>query len=86
MKQGIHPENYRLVAFKDMSNDDVFITKSTVESKDSCITKGGLGGRVPEATASQGRAGNDGGHPIGKAPARQDRHRQRARHSRQALS
>ena len=35
MKQGIHPENYRLVAFKDMSNEDVFITKSTVESKDS---------------------------------------------------
>ena len=29
MKQGIHPENYRLVAFKDMSNEDVFITKST---------------------------------------------------------
>ena len=21
MKKGIHPENYRLVAFKDMSND-----------------------------------------------------------------
>ena len=37
MKEGIHPENYRLVAFKDMSNDDVFITKSTVESKDSII-------------------------------------------------
>ena len=35
MKEGIHPDNYRLVAFKDMSNDDVFITKSTVESKDS---------------------------------------------------
>ena len=35
MKEGIHPENYRLVAFKDMSNDDVFITKSTVDSKDS---------------------------------------------------
>ena len=26
MKKGIHPENYRLVAFKDMSNDVVFIT------------------------------------------------------------
>ena len=26
MKQGIHPETYRLVAFKDMSNDVVFIT------------------------------------------------------------
>jgi ribosomal protein L31 len=23
MKKGIHPENYRLVAFKDMSNEDV---------------------------------------------------------------
>ncbi|NNK40591.1 MAG: 50S ribosomal protein L31, partial [Winogradskyella sp.] len=23
MKAGIHPENYRVVAFKDMSNDDV---------------------------------------------------------------
>ena len=33
MKPEIHPENYRLVAFKDMSNDDVFITKSTAESK-----------------------------------------------------
>ena len=31
MKEGIHPENYRLVAFKDMSNEDVFITKSTVD-------------------------------------------------------
>ncbi|MBR6184565.1 MAG: 50S ribosomal protein L31, partial [Bacteroidales bacterium] len=25
MKKGIHPETYRLVAFKDMSNEDVFI-------------------------------------------------------------
>ncbi|MFG6341727.1 MAG: 50S ribosomal protein L31, partial [Alistipes sp.] len=25
MKKGIHPENYRLVAFKDMSNDHVFL-------------------------------------------------------------
>ncbi len=35
MKSDIHPENYRLVAFKDMSNDDVFITKSTVETKET---------------------------------------------------
>ena len=35
MKKGIHPENYRLVAFKDMSNNDVFITKSAVETKDT---------------------------------------------------
>lgn len=35
MKTGIHPDNYRLVAFKDMSNDDVFITKSTVNAKET---------------------------------------------------
>ncbi|RXQ96575.1 LSU ribosomal protein L31P [Ancylomarina subtilis] len=35
MKQGIHPENYRLVAFKDMSNETVFITKSTARTKET---------------------------------------------------
>jgi len=40
MKKGIHPENYRLVAFKDMSNGDVFITKSTVETKETIEVEG----------------------------------------------
>jgi large subunit ribosomal protein L31 len=40
MKKGIHPENYRLVAFKDMSNDDVFITKSTANSKETIEVDG----------------------------------------------
>ncbi|GAA4322145.1 type B 50S ribosomal protein L31 [Pontixanthobacter gangjinensis] len=40
MKQGIHPENYRLVAFKDMSNDDVFITKSTAKTKETIEVDG----------------------------------------------
>ena len=40
MKPGIHPENYRLVAFKDMSNDDVFITKSTANSKETIDVDG----------------------------------------------
>ena len=35
MKADIHPDNYRLVAFKDMSNDDVFLTKSTVNAKET---------------------------------------------------
>ena len=35
MKTGIHPDNYRLVAFKDMSNDDIFITKSTAHTKET---------------------------------------------------
>ena len=28
MKKGIHPENYRPVVFKDMSNGDMFLSKS----------------------------------------------------------
>jgi large subunit ribosomal protein L31 len=40
MKKGIHPENYRLVAFKDMSNEDVFITKSTVETRETIEVDG----------------------------------------------
>lgn len=35
MKKDIHPKNYRLVAFKDMSNDHVFITKSAVNAKET---------------------------------------------------
>ena len=40
MKPEIHPEDYRLVAFKDMSNDDLFITKSTVNSKETIEVEG----------------------------------------------
>jgi len=40
MKEGIHPENYRIVAFKDMSNDDVFLTKSTVDAKETIEHEG----------------------------------------------
>ncbi len=40
MKKGIHPENYRLVAFKDMSNEDVFITKSTANTKETIEVDG----------------------------------------------
>ncbi|MDT0557316.1 type B 50S ribosomal protein L31 [Ichthyenterobacterium sp. W332] len=40
MKKGIHPENYRLVAFKDMSNDDVFLTKSTADTAETIEVDG----------------------------------------------
>ncbi|SDS48453.1 LSU ribosomal protein L31P [Gillisia sp. Hel1_33_143] len=40
MKQGIHPENYRLVAFKDMSNEEVFLTKSTANTKETIEVDG----------------------------------------------
>lgn len=34
MKKGIHPENYRIIAFKDMSNNDVFLAKSTTNTSE----------------------------------------------------
>lgn len=41
MKQGIHPDEYRLVVFKDMSNGDAFITKSTANSKETITWEDG---------------------------------------------
>ena len=35
MKKGLHPENYRPVVFKDMSNEEVFITKSTIHATET---------------------------------------------------
>jgi large subunit ribosomal protein L31 len=35
MKSDIHPSNYRLVVFKDMSNGEQFLTKSCVETKET---------------------------------------------------
>ncbi|MGQ1785862.1 MULTISPECIES: type B 50S ribosomal protein L31 [unclassified Saccharicrinis] len=35
MKKEIHPDNYRLVAFKDMSNEETFITRSTANAKET---------------------------------------------------
>lgn len=35
MKQGIHPQNYRFVVFKDMSNGTSFLTRSSAASKET---------------------------------------------------
>ena len=40
MRKGIHPDKYRMVAFKDMSNGDVFLTKSTAKSKETIDVEG----------------------------------------------
>ena len=40
MKKDIHPSNYRLVVFKDMSNGQLFINKSTVNTKDTIEVDG----------------------------------------------
>jgi large subunit ribosomal protein L31 len=40
MKKDIHPDNYRVVAFKDMSNEDVFLTKSTADTNETLEVDG----------------------------------------------
>ena len=35
MKKGIHPENYRPVVFKDMSNEEIFISRSNINAKET---------------------------------------------------
>lgn len=41
MKKGIHPENYRFVVFKDISNDHTFMTRSAVDTKDTIVWEDG---------------------------------------------
>ncbi len=41
MKQGIHPEGYRMVIFKDMSNDSAFLSRSTAKSSDTMTWEDG---------------------------------------------
>jgi large subunit ribosomal protein L31 len=41
MKKEIHPKEYRMVVFKDMSNEETFITKSTVATRDTITMEDG---------------------------------------------
>ena len=50
MKKGIHPENYRPVVFKDMSNGDMFLSKS---SKSKLVD---TAGRVDKFMSRYGKA------------------------------
>jgi large subunit ribosomal protein L31 len=41
MKKDLHPKNYRMVIFKDISCDYSFMSRSTVETKDTVIWEDG---------------------------------------------
>ena len=63
MKKGIHPENYRPVVFKDMSNGDMFLTKSTAKTNDTVEFEGtgksklvDTAGRVDKFMSRYGKA------------------------------
>ena len=40
MKADIHPKTYRMVAFKDMSNDFTFLTRSTAATRETITIEG----------------------------------------------
>ena len=40
MKKDIHPENYRPVVFKDMSNGDCFLSRSTAKTSETIEFEG----------------------------------------------
>jgi large subunit ribosomal protein L31 len=42
MKKDIHPKNYRLVVFKDMSNGITYITRSTAAARETIKMEDGL--------------------------------------------
>ena len=42
MKKGIHPEAYRLIAFRDMSNGYTYVTRSTVNTKETVTLEDGI--------------------------------------------
>jgi len=41
MKKEIHPENYRLVVFKDMSNEYSFLSRSAANTKETIVWEDG---------------------------------------------
>lgn len=41
MKKELHPQSYRLVIFKDMSNEHAFLTRSTAPSKETMMWEDG---------------------------------------------
>ncbi len=41
MKKDIHPKNYRLVVFKDISNDKAILTKSCAPSRETTTWEDG---------------------------------------------
>lgn len=37
MKKDLHPQDYRLVVFKDISNDEMFLTKSCTKTRETIL-------------------------------------------------
>lgn len=76
MKEGIHP-NYREVVFQDMSNDFKFITRSTVQTRETIEFEGKQYPLVKIEVSSESHPFYTGKHKIVDTAGRVEKFRQK---------
>lgn len=76
MKEGTHP-NYREVVFQDMSNDFKFITRSTIQTKDTIIFEGKEYPLVKIEVSSESHPFYTGKHKLVDTAGRVEKFRQK---------
>ncbi|MGN6388640.1 MAG: type B 50S ribosomal protein L31 [Burkholderiaceae bacterium] len=76
MKEGIHP-NYRDVVFQDMSNDFKFITRSTVQTRETIQMDGKEYPLVKLEVTSESHPFYTGKHKIVDTAGRVEKFRQK---------
>ncbi|MBR7800145.1 type B 50S ribosomal protein L31 [Undibacterium fentianense] len=76
MKDGIHP-NYREVMFHDVSNDFKFITRSTIQTKDSIEVDGKTMPLVKIEVSAESHPFYTGKHKIVDTAGRVDKFRKK---------
>jgi len=76
MKEGIHP-NYREVVFQDMSNDFKFVTRSTIETKETIEFEGKEYPLIKLEVTSESHPFYTGKHKIVDTAGRVDKFRKK---------
>ncbi len=76
MKDGIHP-NYREVVFHDVSNDFKFITRSTINTRDSIEFEGNTYPLVKIEVSAESHPFYTGKHKIVDTAGRVDKFRKK---------
>ena len=76
MKEGIHPE-YREVVFQDMSNDFKFITRSTIQTRETIEFEGATYPLVKIEVSSESHPFYTGKHKIVDTAGRVDKFRKK---------
>ena len=76
MKEGIHPE-YREVVFQDMSNDFKFITRSTIQTRETIEFEGATYPLIKIEVSSESHPFYTGKHKIVDTAGRVDKFRKK---------